>query len=57
MLVSLAIAALEPLAQQDDQALARLSHRSRPERTPEVRLAALVALESAYDSISLPRRT
>lgn len=44
----LAVAALEPLAKKDDQALSRLI-TALDSKTSEVRLAALVALESAYE--------
>ncbi len=44
----LAVEALESLANQDDQALSRLT-TALDSKTPEVRLAALVSLESAYD--------
>ncbi len=44
----LAIAALEPLAGKDDQALARL-RSALDSKAPDVRLAALVALESTYE--------
>ncbi|WP_422929580.1 HEAT repeat domain-containing protein [Singulisphaera sp. PoT] len=47
----LAIAALEPLAKKDDQALSRLI-KALDSKTSEVRIAALNALESAYDSKS-----
>ena len=47
----LAIEALEPLAKADDQALARLTN-ALDARTPEVRMSALVALESSYDPSS-----
>ncbi len=44
----LAVRALEGLASRDDRALARLTDALNA-KTPEVRQAALVALESAYD--------
>jgi ParB family chromosome partitioning protein len=47
----LAVQALEALATRDDQALARLSAALNA-KTAEVRLAAVVGLESAYDSRS-----
>ncbi len=47
----LAVGALEGLAAKDDQALARLTE-ALDAKTPEVRQAAVVALEAAYDSRS-----
>ncbi len=47
----LAVEALAPLAKGDDLALARLTS-ALDSRTAEVRLAAFVALESAYDAES-----
>ncbi len=44
----LAVEALKALATKDDQALSRLTN-ALDAKTPEVRMAALVALESAYD--------
>jgi ParB family chromosome partitioning protein len=44
----LAVEALQPLAKTDDQALSRLT-TALDSKTSEVRIAALVALESAYD--------
>ncbi len=44
----LAVQALEPLSAKDDQALARLTEALNA-KTAEVRLAAVVSLESAYD--------
>ncbi len=47
----LAIVALEPLASQDDQALSRLT-TALDSKIADVRMAALVALEAAYDPAS-----